>query len=100
MSTMWKFAGIAVVVLLMIIFELPKLVKETAYKEMILFSVLLLAGTGLCILEALQIEYPTPLDFISVIYEPVSQFIFRTSVDVSLHLSHHASFHVLFLFTK
>ncbi|WP_318503545.1 hypothetical protein [Bacillus sp. T3] len=68
-------AGIVIVGLLMAWMELPKLFKEQAYKEIIVFSLLLVCGVGLCILVILRIELPNPLDLLLVIFTPISKWI-------------------------
>lgn len=54
---------------LIIIYELPNLKKSNDKKEIYLFSVLLLIGTILGIVKALDINIPNPLDLISFIFQ-------------------------------
>ena len=68
-------AGMIIVGLLIAWIELPKLLKEQAYKEIIVFSLLLVCGVGLCILVILRIELPNPLDLLMVIFTPISKWI-------------------------
>lgn len=68
-------AGMIIVGLLIAWIELPKLVKEQAYKEIIVFSLLLICGVVLCILVILRIELPNPLDLLMVIFTPISKWI-------------------------
>ncbi|MBM7585626.1 glucan phosphoethanolaminetransferase (alkaline phosphatase superfamily) [Bacillus pakistanensis] len=69
---MWVIAGILLVTILIFAFEVPPLWKKKKKKELIVFSFLLLFGTGLSIAKSLDIKIPNPLDFITFIYKPIS----------------------------
>lgn len=73
---MWPIVGILAVAILVIYIEVPSLLKKKQTKELWVFSVLLFIGVVLSILESLQIELPNPLDAITFIYKPFSDFIF------------------------
>lgn len=68
-------AGMIIIGLLIAWIELPKLLKEQAYKEIIVFSLLLICGVGLSILVILRVELPNPLDLLMVIFTPISKWI-------------------------
>lgn len=57
--------------------EIPKLKKENAIREMIVFSFFLLNGTVFGVLSALRIKIPNPVDWLIVIFEPISTWIER-----------------------
>lgn len=54
------------------IIEIPKMLKNKLYKDLVAFSVLLSLGTVLVILKALGVEIPNPSDWVAWIYSPVS----------------------------
>jgi hypothetical protein len=69
---MWIIIGILLVTILIIVFEVPPLWKKRKKKELIVFSFLLVFGTGLCIAQSLAMKIPNPLDLITFIYKPLS----------------------------
>lgn len=72
---MWVSAGILVITVMIIIKEVPTLLRNKLKKELWVFSILLLFGTGLSIAQGLQKEIPNPIDWISFIYKPLSDLI-------------------------
>lgn len=68
--------GILMVSALIIIIDVPSLLKKKFKKELWVFSIILLFGTGLSIAESLQVDIPNPLDGIAVVYKPFSDFLF------------------------
>ena len=73
---MWAITGIVVTASLMIIIEVPPLLKEKLKRELWLFSILLLLGTVLSIAKYLQMPIPNPLDMLYVIFKPMSDLLF------------------------
>ena len=67
--------GIVMVAVLISIKEVPSLWGKGWKKELWVFSILLLLGTGISIAEALDKDIPNPLDWIAFIYKPFSDFI-------------------------
>lgn len=69
--------SIAVVVIgcLMGVIDLPKLYKRKEWKEVIVYSVLLLTGIGFGIIAVNLWEFPSPLYIIIWIYKPVNQLL-------------------------
>jgi hypothetical protein len=57
------------------IVEIPKMVKENLYRELVAFSILLGFGTILAILKSLNVEIPNPSDFIAWVYSPVTEIM-------------------------
>lgn len=56
-------------------FEVPPLLKEKQKKDLVVFSMLLILGIGLSIFWALGKHIPNPLDFITFILKPLSDYI-------------------------
>lgn len=56
--------------------ELPQLLRKQLIAESWVFSSLLFIGSVLCILHFEKVRLPNPLDWITYIYQPVSQFVF------------------------
>jgi hypothetical protein len=72
---MWAITGIVVTASLMVILEVPPLLKAKLKRELWLFSILLLLGTLLSIAKYLQIPIPNPLDMLYVIFKPMSDLL-------------------------
>ncbi|WP_243388037.1 hypothetical protein [Bacillus kexueae] len=73
---MWAIIGITLIIALIIWIEVPSLLRNQQRKELIVFSVILLIGYVLSILEGLQVELPNPLDVITFIYKPISDWLY------------------------
>ncbi|MDD9265649.1 hypothetical protein ACFPES_01250 [Paenibacillus sp. GCM10023248] len=67
---------ILVVAVLIGLLELPGMLRKKMKVESWVFSVLLIFGTILSILQISRIHIPNPLDWITYIYQPVSDFVF------------------------
>ncbi|MCM3439943.1 hypothetical protein [Metabacillus halosaccharovorans] len=74
---MWPIVGILLIGLLVWIIEITKLLKNKSYREIIIYSFLLISGLSFAILLALNIRTPTPLDFLNRIYNPIISSIER-----------------------
>jgi hypothetical protein len=72
---MWVIAGILLVAILIIVLEVPPLLEKKQKKELWVFSLLLFLGVGLSIAESLDLNIPNPLDWIAIIYKPLSDLI-------------------------
>ncbi|MGE7918087.1 hypothetical protein ACQKM9_03940 [Viridibacillus sp. NPDC093762] len=70
--------GILVISTAISLFEMPKLLKNNKTKELWVFIILLLIGTSLSIAVCLKVKLPNPLDWITFIYKPFSEFIMTT----------------------
>ncbi|UAL50642.1 hypothetical protein LIT32_15590 [Bacillus sp. CMF21] len=68
-------AGILVIVGVIIAIDVPSLLRKKEKKELLVFFILLLIGTSLSIAQALHIKIPNPVDWITVIYQPLSDLI-------------------------
>jgi len=68
---------IVIVAAVIIIFiDMPALLKQKRKKELRMFSVLLLCGISLNIAEALNWNMLNPLDWIAVMYKPLSDLLY------------------------
>ncbi|RCW41508.1 hypothetical protein [Paenibacillus prosopidis] len=72
---MWRVAVVLAVGIMMIAIEAPSLKQANKRKELWAFSLLLLAGSVLCIAVSLGVNVPSPLEWIKLIYEPISKTI-------------------------
>ncbi|MGP7818885.1 hypothetical protein [Niallia sp. 01092] len=68
--------GILLVSIVIALIEVPPLLRKGLTKEIWVFSILLLFGTGLSIAEGLQMNIPNPLNWIGAVYKPFSDFLF------------------------
>jgi hypothetical protein len=57
--------------------ELRRLKELRRTKEAVVFSVLMLIGTGMSILLDMRVPLPSPLDFLTMMFDPVSRFLNR-----------------------
>ncbi|RKN82068.1 hypothetical protein [Paenibacillus ginsengarvi] len=69
---MWKISGILVVTAVIAVLEVPTLWKQKLVKELWVFAILLLAGAGLSFALIMHVILPSPLDFLTWMYKPVS----------------------------
>lgn len=68
-------AGILLIAILIIVLEVPPLWKKKQKRELWVYSLLLLFGVGLSIAESLDLNIPNPLDWIAIIYKPLSDLV-------------------------
>jgi len=73
----WKIMSVILLAIVIAVFEVPNLLKNRLLKELLVFLILLVAGTGLGIARSMELELPSPLDLISFIYKPISDAIFQ-----------------------
>ncbi|WP_078431386.1 hypothetical protein [Metabacillus halosaccharovorans] len=74
---MWPIVGILLIGLLVWVIEIKILLKSKSYREIIIYSFLLISGLSFAFLLALNIRIPTPLDFLNRIYSPIISSIER-----------------------
>ncbi|AOZ92161.1 hypothetical protein [Paenibacillus crassostreae] len=72
---MLSIAGILIIVSIIIAIDVPPLVRKKLIKELWVFSILLLFGTILAILQALHIKIPNPLDWMIIVYKPIADMV-------------------------
>lgn len=69
--------GIMLSAAVIMILEVPYMLRKRLKKELWVFSILLLLGVGISSAEALQWAIPTPLDWITAVYKPFTDFLTR-----------------------
>jgi hypothetical protein len=57
------------------IIEVPKMLQNKLYRELVTFSVLLALGTTLAILKSLDVNIPNPSEWIAWVYSPVKDIM-------------------------
>ncbi|OAB48345.1 hypothetical protein [Paenibacillus antarcticus] len=72
---MLSITGILVIVTVVIAFEFPPLWRKKLKKEIWAFSLLLLIGSVLGIVQALEVKIPNPLDWVIAVYKPFSEMV-------------------------
>lgn len=72
---MWAIMGVLATGMLVTALEAPYLWRKRLYKELILFGLLLLAGVLLGVLQSLGVPIPNPLDAITLLYKPASDWL-------------------------
>lgn len=55
--------------------ELPEMLRNKSYKELWCFMSLLLSGTVLAVLKALEVPLSNPSDWIAYVYSPLSELL-------------------------
>ncbi|MCF6409378.1 hypothetical protein [Pseudalkalibacillus salsuginis] len=68
--------GILLVIIVIVYIEVPSLLKKGLKKELWVFGILLLFGTGLSIAQGLQVDIPNPMDWIKFVYKPFSDILY------------------------
>ncbi|MFJ8064505.1 hypothetical protein ACIQYS_07725 [Psychrobacillus sp. NPDC096426] len=72
---MVKTFGILIVAAVIVILEVPQLVKKKLIKEVAIFSVLLAFGVVLSILLAFGVTVPNPVNFLTYMLKPLNNII-------------------------
>ncbi|AJY75118.1 hypothetical protein [Paenibacillus beijingensis] len=72
---MWFAAAITLFAVMIAIAEVPLLVKNGLKKELWVFLITLLLGTGLSIAEGLRLQIPNPLDAAAFVLKPFSKLL-------------------------
>lgn len=73
---MWIVFGIVALAIAIALIEVPNLLKRGLRKELWIFAILLLLGTGFSIAEGAQVKIPNPMDALAFIYKPLTQWLF------------------------
>lgn len=73
---MWVITVIVAAGVIIAMIEVPSLWKRKFNKELWVFMVLLVFGTGLSIAHFMQTNIPNPLDWINIVYKPLSEVIY------------------------
>lgn len=72
---MWSILGILTVAIGITLYEVPSLLERNLKKELWVFSILLIFGVVLSIINSLNIDIPNPLDWLTVIYKSFTDLI-------------------------
>ncbi|WP_227940051.1 hypothetical protein [Alkalihalobacillus deserti] len=71
-------AGIIMTAIVIAMFEVPSLLKNKFKKELWVFGLLLTFATGLNVAMCVDVKIPNPLDFMTMVFKPVSDLIFSS----------------------
>jgi len=74
---MIKVAIIFIVIMLLVVWPLPKLLKEAPKREIILFLVLYFIGFLLHAGLTLQVRIPNPSDGVIMLLKPLSNWVYQ-----------------------
>ncbi|WP_019535343.1 hypothetical protein [Paenibacillus ginsengihumi] len=72
--TVAAFLGVIASAAIIAAIELPVMLRNRLKKEMVVFTLALLAGTALCGARALRFALPNPLELLVVVYTPVYEW--------------------------
>ncbi|WP_026580786.1 hypothetical protein [Bacillus sp. J33] len=72
---MWVIIGILLGAIMIIVLEVPPLLEKRQMKELGVFSLLLLCGSGLSIAKGLDMKIPNPFDWIAAMFKPLSDLL-------------------------
>lgn len=72
---MWTITAILLASATISLLELPSLMKKRLYKEFVIVCCLVLLGTILSIAQSMHMKLPNPLDLITFVFQPCSDFI-------------------------
>ncbi|MEK5237407.1 hypothetical protein NST99_17105 [Paenibacillus sp. FSL L8-0470] len=75
LTQMAVILGIMLSAAAIIFLEVPYMLRKRLKKELWVFSILLLLGVGISSAKALQWDIPTPLDWITIVYKPFTDFL-------------------------
>ncbi|MBN8210420.1 hypothetical protein JI666_16825 [Bacillus sp. NTK071] len=73
---MWFALIIGIIILAFSIVEIPEFRKNKKKKELWTYSILLLIGYPLLVAQIIHVHLANPLDLITFVYKPMSQFLF------------------------
>lgn len=74
---MVSIVGIVLFAALLAVVQTPKMWRNKNVKQLVWYGVLLLIGTGLCIVTVLRINVPSPLKAIEVVLKPVHDSVMQ-----------------------
>lgn len=74
---MLAMIGVLFVALAIIFIEYPLLKDSKLIKEIYLFIFFIFVGIGLNIINSLHIKFPNLLDWLIIVYKPISKIVFR-----------------------
>ncbi|MEW9671863.1 hypothetical protein [Ammoniphilus sp. 3BR4] len=72
---MWTIAGILAIGVIIVLIEVPSLLKKNHRKDLWVFSILFLFGVALNILDKMDVPIPNPFKGITAIFHPYGEMI-------------------------
>lgn len=60
---------------IIILYEVPRLIKDKMWRELIVFSVLMLFGMTMAYAQVLDLPIPNPTNAIIKVFKPVSMWV-------------------------
>jgi predicted cation transporter len=72
---MWSIAFIILIAIILMVIDVPSIVRKKEIKELLFFFTFLIAGVTLNILNVLHINIPSPVSLLRIVYGPVSNWI-------------------------
>lgn len=69
--------GILLIMGLIAMLEIPSMLRKKWKRELWTFIILMILATGLAVAQTLKIKLPNPLDFIALIYKPISDWMLQ-----------------------
>ncbi|MBM7602414.1 sensor histidine kinase regulating citrate/malate metabolism [Metabacillus crassostreae] len=72
---MWMMIGIISVGLVIVMAEVPSLIRKQEKKQLWVFAILLILGVGLSIAKTLNVHIPNPIDALIFFYQPISDVV-------------------------
>ncbi|MFX3623758.1 MAG: hypothetical protein ACE3JP_06925 [Ectobacillus sp.] len=67
--------GVLVAISGIALYDMLPLFRSKQKRELWTYMLVLLAGTALIMLQALHFPIPSPLDWLTIVWEPAAQFI-------------------------
>lgn len=70
-----QIIGLSFVFFLIILYEVPRLINDKMWRELIAFSVLMLIGMTVSYAQVLDLPIPNPTKAIIKVFKPVSMWV-------------------------
>lgn len=74
-QSMWGAAGVVFVAVIIAWMEVPSLIRLRFYRELIVFSVVLVFGVSVAIAKMLRLPVPNPNDWVASVLGPFGEVI-------------------------
>ena len=73
----WYILLILLIGALIVWYEVPKMVNQKLWGELVAFSVFLVIGLALAIAQTLHLRVPNPTQAIEAVFGPISRLFYR-----------------------
>lgn len=70
-----KLAGLFIVFAGVIFFEVPRMVKDKMWRELAVFSGLMVPGMSMAVMAVMNIKTPNPTKLLNALFNPISDLI-------------------------